>query len=177
MHLPDILRDALKSVYDPAVLSFALACGFIALLICVLDWVGTLLLGRSSLLGVGFGGWRRTLQSMLLWGFGAVLGAYLGSLVQLFDIESVNARVYSWSRVADRASATAGDGFGKPAGGGAGRRGGHAMTLVESLLGYRSFSSEPEIRRSVEQSKYYDALAATNGGPTYNGGLHHTKRA
>ena len=31
------------------------------------------------------------------------------------------------------------------------------MTLVESLLGYRSFSSEPEIRRSIEQSKYYDA--------------------
>ena len=31
------------------------------------------------------------------------------------------------------------------------------MSLVESLLGYRSFSSEPEIRRSIEQSKYYDA--------------------
>lgn len=31
------------------------------------------------------------------------------------------------------------------------------MTLVESLLGYRNFSSEPEIRRSIEQSKYYDA--------------------
>ena len=30
---------------------------------------------------------------MLLWGAGAVLGAYLGGLVQLFDIESVNARV------------------------------------------------------------------------------------
>ena len=30
------------------------------------------------------------------------------------------------------------------------------MSLVESLLGYRSFSSEPEIRRSIEQSKYYD---------------------
>ena len=31
------------------------------------------------------------------------------------------------------------------------------MSLVESLLGYRSFASEPEIRRSIEQSKYYDA--------------------
>ena len=30
------------------------------------------------------------------------------------------------------------------------------MSLVESLLGYRSFSSEPEIRRGIEQSKYYD---------------------
>ncbi len=31
------------------------------------------------------------------------------------------------------------------------------MSLVETLLGYRSFASEPEIRRSIEQSKYYDA--------------------
>ena len=35
----DVFRDALKSVYDPEVLSFALACGFIALAICLLDWV------------------------------------------------------------------------------------------------------------------------------------------
>ena len=88
----DVFQNALKSVYDPAVLSFALACGIIALAICVLDWVGTLLLGRPGLLGVGFGGWR-TFQSILLWGVGAVLGAYLGGLVQLFDIESINARV------------------------------------------------------------------------------------
>ena len=31
------------------------------------------------------------------------------------------------------------------------------MSLVESLLGYRSFVSEPEIRRSIEQSPYFDA--------------------
>jgi hypothetical protein len=31
------------------------------------------------------------------------------------------------------------------------------MSLVESLLGYRCFASEPEIRRSIEQSKHYDA--------------------
>ena len=31
------------------------------------------------------------------------------------------------------------------------------MNLVESLLGYRSFSSESEIRYSVEQSRYYDS--------------------
>ena len=82
----------------------------LALVICVLDWVGTLLLGRSSLLGVGFGGWRRTLQSMLLWGFGAVLGAYLGGLVQLFDIESVNARIIvgvGWPTVLPRLLAMA----------------------------------------------------------------------
>ena len=108
--LPDVFRDALQSVYDPAVLAFAVACGLVALVICVLDWVGTLLLGRSSLLGVGFGGWRRTLQSMLLWGFGAVLGAYLGGLVQLFDIESVNARVIvgvGWPTVLPRLLAMA----------------------------------------------------------------------
>ena len=74
MTLRDVFQDALASVYDPAVMSFALACGIIAVVICLLDWVGTLLLGRSSLLGVGFGG-LRTLQSMLLWGVGAVLGA------------------------------------------------------------------------------------------------------
>ena len=111
--LSDVFRDALESVYDPAVLSFALACGVIALVICVLDWVGTLLLGRSILLGVGFGGWRRTLQSMLLWGFGAVLGAYLGGLVQLFDIESVNARVIvglGWPTVLPRLLAMASEG-------------------------------------------------------------------
>ena len=108
--LSDVLRVALKSVYDPAVLSFAVASGFVALVVCVLDWVGTLLLGRSSLLGVGFGGWRRTLQSMLLWGFGAVLGAYLGGLMQLFDITSVNARVIvgvGWPTVLPRLLAMA----------------------------------------------------------------------
>ena len=31
------------------------------------------------------------------------------------------------------------------------------MSLVERLLGYRGFASEPEIRMSIEQSKYYDA--------------------
>ena len=79
-------------MYDPVVMSFALACGLIASVICLLDWVGALLLGRSSLLGVGFGG-LRTLQSILLWGVGAVLGAYLGGLVELFDTKSVTARV------------------------------------------------------------------------------------
>lgn len=72
MTLREVFQNALTSVYDPCVLSFALACGFFALVVCLLDWVGTLLLGRSSLLGVGFGGWR-TLQSMLLWGVGAGL--------------------------------------------------------------------------------------------------------
>ena len=72
-------------------------------------WIGTLLLGRSSLLGVGFGNWR-TLQSILLWGLGAGFGAYLGGLVQLFDIESVNARVIvgvGWPTVLPRLLAMA----------------------------------------------------------------------
>ena len=92
MTLTAVFQDALASVYDPVVMSFALACGLIALIICLLDWVGALLLGRSSLLGVGFGG-LRTLQSILLWGVGAVLGAYLGGLVELFDTKRVTARV------------------------------------------------------------------------------------
>ncbi len=87
-----IFQDAIGSIYSPALMSFAIATSLIALIICILDWIGTLLLGRSSLLGVGFGSWR-TLQSILLWGLGAGLGAYLGGLVKLFDIESINARV------------------------------------------------------------------------------------
>ena len=31
------------------------------------------------------------------------------------------------------------------------------MSLVESLLGYRRFSSEPEIRESMAKSQYYDS--------------------
>ena len=107
--LSQVFRDALNSVYDPAVLSFAVACGLVALVVCVLDWVGTLLYGRSGFLGVGFGGWR-TVQSLLLWGFGAVLGGYLGGLVQLFDIEGVNARVIvglGWPTVLPRLLAMA----------------------------------------------------------------------
>ena len=107
--LSQVFCHALNSVYDPAVLSFAIASGLVALGVCVLDWVGTLLHGRSGLLGVGFGGWR-TVQSMLLWGVGAVLGAYLGGLVQLFDIESVNARVIvglGWPTVLPRLLAMA----------------------------------------------------------------------
>lgn len=32
-----IVRDALTSIYNPALLSFALAAGFLALIICLLD--------------------------------------------------------------------------------------------------------------------------------------------
>ena len=104
-----IFQDAFGSIYSPALMSFALATSFIALIICILDWIGTLLLGRSSLLGVGFGNWR-TLQSISLWGLGAGFGAYLGGLVQLFDIESVNARVIvgvGWPTVLPRLLAMA----------------------------------------------------------------------
>ena len=83
--MDDLLQHTLQRIYRQDVLSFALASGLVALVVCMLDLVGTVLFGRSGLLGVAFGDWRRNLQSILLWGFGAALGAYLGGLVGLFD--------------------------------------------------------------------------------------------
>ena len=92
MSIEEISQSVLQRIYMPGLLSFALATSFFALLTCVLDWIGTLLSGRPSLLRVGYGGWR-TLQSILLWGLGAGLGAYLGGFVRLFDIDSKNAQL------------------------------------------------------------------------------------
>lgn len=61
---------------------------------------------------MAIGDWR-TFQSILLWGVGAVLGAYLGGLVQLFDTESINARVIvgiGWPTVLPRLLAMASGG-------------------------------------------------------------------
>lgn len=58
--LSQVFRDALNSVYDPTVLSFAVACGLVALGVCVLDWVDTLYMaarvfsGSASVAGVPF---------------------------------------------------------------------------------------------------------------------------
>ena len=104
-----VFQDALGSIYSPALMSFAIATSLIAFLICILDWITTLLFGRPSLLQVGYGGWR-TLQSILLWSFCACLGAYLGGLVKLFDIDSVNARLivgFGWPTVLPRLLALA----------------------------------------------------------------------
>ena len=104
MGIEDIFQDALMRIYRPGLMSFALATSIIASIICLLDWVGTLLFGQSSLLRVGFGGWR-TLQSILLWGMGAGVGGYLGGLVRLFDIDSGSAPVIvglSWPIILPR---------------------------------------------------------------------------
>jgi len=109
MGIEDIFQDALIRIYRPGLMSFALATSIIAIIICILDWIRTLLSGQASFLKVGYGG-RRTLQSILLWGLGAGFGAYLGGLVRLFDIDSNIAPVLvgiSWPTVLPRLLALA----------------------------------------------------------------------
>ena len=86
--IAQIFQDALSLVYSRDVLVFSIACGFFAVSVCLLDLVWTRLSQRPSLLGVGFGTVRRNLQSVLLWGCGAVLAAYLGGYLELFNINS-----------------------------------------------------------------------------------------
>lgn len=96
--------EALKSLYNRKLMVFAIATSLIALFICLLDWIVTKLLGRSSILGVGFGG-VKTLQAILLWGVGAGVGAYVGGLIELFNIESVSSKVIvgvSWPTILPR---------------------------------------------------------------------------
>lgn len=105
----EIFQSVLQRIYIPGLLSFVLATIFFALLICILDWIRTLLSGQASLLQVSYGGWR-TLQSILLWGIGAGFGAYLGGLVRLFDIDSNIAPMVvglSWPSVLPRLLALA----------------------------------------------------------------------
>jgi hypothetical protein len=47
----------------------------------------------------------RTLQAILLWGVGAGVGAYVGGLIELFNIESVSSKVIvgiSWPTILPR---------------------------------------------------------------------------
>ena len=86
--IAQIFQDALSLVYDRDVLVFSIACGFFAVGVCLLDLVWTRLLERPSFLRVGFGTLRRNLQSVLLWGCGAVLAAYLGGYLELLNKNS-----------------------------------------------------------------------------------------
>ena len=87
-----VARDAVGSIYQHELAVFAVACTFIAIFIWFLDWITTLLFNRSSLLGVGFGG-MKTFQSLVLWGFGAGVAAYLGGLAELLNIGSTSSKV------------------------------------------------------------------------------------
>ena len=88
----DILREAIVSIYARELAVFAVATSLVATAIWFLDWLGTKLFQRSSLIGVGYGG-IRTIQSLVLWGFGAGIAAYIGGLAELFDVNSLNSKI------------------------------------------------------------------------------------
>ena len=48
MGIEDIFQDALIRIYRPGLMSFALATSIIAIIICILDWIRTLLSGQFS---------------------------------------------------------------------------------------------------------------------------------
>jgi hypothetical protein len=122
--LQAIIGEALSSVYRRQLAVFALTTALIATLILVLDMVQAKLRDTTSLLKVGYG--AGTLPSVCMWGVGAALAAYLGGLLELFNVESVNARIIvgvSWPTVLPRLLALADEAAGKepepeqPAGG------------------------------------------------------------
>jgi hypothetical protein len=99
-----IISDAVGLLYKRDLAVFAMSTMLISILIWALDWVGAKLLDKSSLLGVGYGGFR-SLQSLLLWGVGAGLAAYIGGLAGLFNSQNINSTLIvgvSWPTVLPR---------------------------------------------------------------------------
>ncbi len=86
----NIISGAFGFLYKEEVATFAVASMFIAAFIWLLDLFTTLFSGKSMLLGVGTGG-VRNIQSLVLWGVGAGVAAYIGGLAGLFNLESKNA--------------------------------------------------------------------------------------
>jgi hypothetical protein len=99
-----VLREALGAFYSRPLAVFALSSALVATVVLLLDMVATKLLDTTSLLKLGYGG-GRTLRTVCLWGLGASLAAYLGGLVELFDVHSANARIIvgvAWPTVLPR---------------------------------------------------------------------------
>ena len=87
-----VLTEAIGSVYRHELAVFAVATMLVSIFIWLLDLVSTKLLQRSSLLGVGYGG-IRSVKSLLLWGVGAGLAAYVGGLFELINIQSLSSKI------------------------------------------------------------------------------------
>ncbi len=86
------LVKGFSSIYDPEIAIFAIGTSIISLIICLLDWLNTKLFDSNSLLKVGYGG-VKAVQSFLFWGLGAGIAAYIGGLTELFNIQSMNAKI------------------------------------------------------------------------------------
>ena len=99
-----VVTEAVGSFYSRPLAVFAVSSALVATFVLLLDLVTTKLFDTTSLLKLGYGGFR-TLQSLCLWGLGAGLAAYLGGLTELFDVQSANARIIvgvSWPAVLPR---------------------------------------------------------------------------
>ena len=86
-----IFSDAFIFVYREDVAVFAVASMFIAAFIWLLDLFTTWFSGKSMLLGVGTGSGFRKFQSLVLWGVGAGVAAYVGGIAGLFQLDSISA--------------------------------------------------------------------------------------
>jgi len=99
-----IISDAVGLLYKRELAVFTMSTMLISILIWALDWVGVKIFDKSSLLGVGYGG-LRSFQSLLLWGIGAGLAAYIGGLAELFNVQNLNSILIvgvSWPTVLPR---------------------------------------------------------------------------
>lgn len=106
--LQAIIAEVLSSLYRRQLAVFALTSALIATSILVLDMVQAKLRDTTGVLKVGYG--AGTWRTVGMWSVGAALAAYLGGLLELFDVESANARIIvgvSWPTVLPRLLALA----------------------------------------------------------------------
>lgn len=99
-----IISDVFRLFYKRDLVIFAMSTTLISTFIWALDRISAKLFNKSSLLGVGYGG-LRSFQSLLLWGAGAGLAAYLGGLAGLFNVQNLNSTLIvgvSWPTVLPR---------------------------------------------------------------------------
>jgi len=88
----NVIVKGIGSVYRPELAIFAIGTITISLILCLLDWISTKLFHTPSLLKVGYGG-LRTFQSLMFWGLGAGVAAYVGGLAELFNVQSMNTKI------------------------------------------------------------------------------------
>ena len=87
-----IFLEAASSIYQRDIAVFAVSSLIIALLVWSLDLITAKVTGKSVIIGAGVGG-MRYFQSLMLWGVGAGVAAYIGGIAELFNITSMSAKI------------------------------------------------------------------------------------
>lgn len=98
-----IIEQVIALVYNRELLVFSIAATVFALLILLVDFGATKQFNKPSWFRISYE--NKPLQQFLIWGVGTIISAYIGGLVEFFNIESPLAMVIagiSWPTIVPR---------------------------------------------------------------------------